>query len=201
VQHAPDAPDGPFAEETPRREALTRVGVFGAALLGALGLSTATAAKDKDHKTKGKHQAGAEKRKGKKPGPTGPTGPTGPAGGGGGGSVTGPTGPAGGGGGGGQGPQGPQGPVGPPQTFTTTTRVGELVEVPVGSFGSGAALCQAGERAVGGGPGGLISFAGCYAVFSFPTANGNGWVSTMYCETAAIGFVPEVVCLALATAP
>ena len=119
MEHAPEGPAGPLAVETPRRVALTRVGAFGAALLGTLGVRAATEAKGQTKHHRAKDQRHASAAKGKTPGPPGPTGPTGPAGGGGSGGsgAFGPTGPpdppgAAGAAEAGLGPTGPTGPAG-----------------------------------------------------------------------------------------
>ena len=77
MEHAPEGPAGPLAVETPRRVALTRVGAFGAALLGTLGVRAAAEAKGKTKHHRAKDQRHASAAKGKTPGPPGPTGPTG----------------------------------------------------------------------------------------------------------------------------
>jgi hypothetical protein len=207
MERTPEGPAGPFADETPRRAALTRVGAVGAALLGALGLHGGAAAKGQDRQAKGKHRAGGEKRKGKKPGPTGPvgpTGPTGPAGGGTGAGVTGPTGPTGPAGAGGQGPAGPQGPQGPTGPTgsasppTVTKRNGPGFAVPAGRNGGGNATCNPGEVAIGGG---AFTFAltDCNISSSFaPDGTTDTWRVVVWCASDADGatVTPQVVCLA-----
>lgn len=114
-----DAP-GRFTMATPRRGALRRLGLGGAAVLGTLGLGTVTAAKKPRQRKHRQTRAQKRKRKGKGPGPTGPTGPTGVG-------SQGPQGP--------RGPQGPEGPAGPPLTGSVTIRQGDLVNVPDGGPG------------------------------------------------------------------
>ncbi len=121
MEHAPEGPAGPLAVETPRRVALTRVGAFGAALLGTLGVRAATEAKGQTKHHRAKDQRHASAAKGKTPGPPGPTGPTGPAGGGG------------------------------TTPLTITKRNGPQFVVSAGANGAGSATCNAGEIAIGGG--------------------------------------------------
>src|SRR4051794_25729088 len=72
-----------------------------------------------------------------------------------------------------------------------TIRQGAVVIVN-GTLARGAATCQPGERAVGGGPAGFIAPPGCFLVFSSPDEDGVSWDIVMRCDGNTTAFTPQV---------
>jgi hypothetical protein len=183
-----------------RRAALRSLGSATMALLAALGVTDAVAAKptgrggtrpkDTHRRDRASHAVAAEKKTKAKAGPTGPTGPRGPAGSGVGPTgptgSTGPTGPTGR-----QGDQGLQGPTGSAGPAFTSVRRSSDASPPLGTTATSVvgntAFCNFGERLLGCGfePNGSATQLVNTLAWVVPDLSGNGACSASLLRTAA----------------